>query len=91
VSGHIDWPTVGVIAAIVFGVIGAAYAARSSNRETARMHAEDKRLAIADAVKPYQSQIDTQNRTIIQLGRTIEMRDARIDKLEDDLRQGRRT
>jgi uncharacterized protein HemX len=76
------WQTIGVIAAIVLGIGGIYFSARSSSRESARMIAAEKDRAVADAKAPLLEQI----RDL-----TKDLRDARgrIDQLEDELRRGR--
>jgi uncharacterized protein HemX len=83
------WTTVGVIAAIVLGIVGIYYTQRSASRESARMIAADKAAAIRDAKEPLLVEIATKNREIERLNRTVESRDTRINELEDELRRGR--
>jgi uncharacterized protein HemX len=83
------WQTIGVIAAIVLGIGGIYFSARSSSRESARMIAADKAKAVDDARAPLLIEIAQKNREIDRLNRTVDARDTRVNDLEDELRRGR--
>jgi hypothetical protein len=81
--------TISIIVAIFTGLAGVYYLGRSAAREAARAKEEEKREAIAAAVKPVQDALDAANRLINRRDITLAARDARIDQLEDELRRGR--
>lgn len=84
-----DWQTIGVIFAIFTGLIGVFYLARASARESTRVTQEARQQYADAAVKPVQALLDTANAIIARRDRTIELRDERINQLEDESRRGR--
>lgn len=79
------WQTIGVIVAILVGVVGTIYTARSWSRDQAKARATEIKDAETRGEDRVRDQLAEANRVIARRDRTIEIRDARINELEDKL------
>jgi hypothetical protein len=81
--------TISVIVGIFAALAAVYYYAKSSAREAAKQTDDAIDKAVDAATAPLREHIASLNLMIARRDRIVELRDSRIDSLEDELRRGR--
>jgi cell division protein FtsX len=81
--------TVSILVGIFAALAGVWFYAKSSAREASKQTQDAIDKAVDTASQPLRDQIATLNQVVARRDRVIELRDSRIDSLEDELRRGR--